>query len=414
MRRHALSAIISAGMTSVLACMTLGAIGVALGVLTMQCSLRVSLPLALFFAATGVLVAPMLFDTRAPGLLTACIALSLPAALGLGPALWRSIDGLTIDGLTKGPTPATSPRAAAIVDLALPGAGLLVSIAYALLPRAHQQAMLLQGELPPGPWPAAVALISFLLVLLWIPQSGFYLFRVGRRLLRHRGETPSRPRVEGGELAYAKAFLLIITLLWMAASALLLADNVTGVRASLAMVGATMAFGLTWSVSVWTLRMQPVPTASGAVKAAPSKYERSVLSDARAARILRKLDAAMAQDRLYLDPDLSLEGLSNRIGAPRNHVSQTLNSLAGETFFQYVNRYRVEAAKPLVRAGDRTAVEIAVEVGFNARSSFYKAFKRATGMTPKAYRDSHSAVRPADDQRATADSHVDLRAGGGA
>lgn len=41
---------------------------------------------------------------------------------------------------------------------------------------------------------------------------------------------------------------------------------------------------------------------------------------------------------------------------------------------------------PLLLAGDKTVLDIAMEVGFNARSSFYKAFKKETGATPGEYR----------------------------
>jgi AraC-like DNA-binding protein len=81
-----------------------------------------------------------------------------------------------------------------------------------------------------------------------------------------------------------------------------------------------------------------------------------------------------------------LQKLSQRVGALPNQVSQTLNQEIGTSFFDYVARWRIEASKPMIMAGEASVLTTALEVGFNSRSTFYKAFKRETGMTPKAYR----------------------------
>ena len=60
-------------------------------------------------------------------------------------------------------------------------------------------------------------------------------------------------------------------------------------------------------------------------------------------------------------------------------------------FFDFVNKCRVEAAKPKIIANEDTVLKIAMDVGFNARSSFYKVFKKETGETPTEFRKSHIA-----------------------
>jgi AraC-like DNA-binding protein len=95
----------------------------------------------------------------------------------------------------------------------------------------------------------------------------------------------------------------------------------------------------------------------------------------------------MQDDRLYLDPNLSLTKLARHVRVASNHVSQTLNEALEETFFDYVNRWRIEAALPHIAEGKETVLTIALDVGFNTRSTFYTAFKRVTGMTPRAYRE---------------------------
>ena len=77
------------------------------------------------------------------------------------------------------------------------------------------------------------------------------------------------------------------------------------------------------------------------------------------------------------------------MGALPNQVSQTLNQEIGASFFDYVARWRIAASKPLITAGDASVLTVALDVGFNSRSAFYKAFKRETGLTPKGYRAVH-------------------------
>jgi len=81
-----------------------------------------------------------------------------------------------------------------------------------------------------------------------------------------------------------------------------------------------------------------------------------------------------------------LHGLAKHVGAPAHRVSQILNETVGESFFDYVNPQRAEAAKPRIAAGEISILKIVHEVGFNSRSSFYTSFKRATGLTPTQYR----------------------------
>ncbi len=116
-----------------------------------------------------------------------------------------------------------------------------------------------------------------------------------------------------------------------------------------------------------------------------TKYEKSALDSVRAARIAGKLHTAMERDHLYRDPNLSLMALSQSIGVSTNYVSQTLNEHLGQSFFDFVNNWRVETAKPMIRSGKQPVTLIAYEVGFNSRSSFYTAFKRNTGQTPSRY-----------------------------
>jgi AraC-like DNA-binding protein len=52
----------------------------------------------------------------------------------------------------------------------------------------------------------------------------------------------------------------------------------------------------------------------------------------------------------------------------------------------FVNQWRIEATKPKIIANQDTVLNIALDVGFNARSWFYKTFKQEAGKTPSEFR----------------------------
>lgn len=155
-----------------------------------------------------------------------------------------------------------------------------------------------------------------------------------------------------------------------------------------------LTFTIIWVIALWGLRQKPGllrTTQFGDLvpENQPEeaiKYERSALTPEHAARIARKIEAAMNKDLLYRNPSLSLWNLSNHIGVTSNYVSQTLNETLGASFFDYVNQARVTDAMRQILQSDRTVLEIAYDVGFNSRSPFYKAFKRETGTTPTAFK----------------------------
>jgi len=76
------------------------------------------------------------------------------------------------------------------------------------------------------------------------------------------------------------------------------------------------------------------------------------------------------------------------ISTSPNYISQTLNESIGMNFFDYVNKYRVEMAKHQLQHSSNTVLDIAMNVSFNAKSSFYTAFKKVAQQAPSQYRKS--------------------------
>lgn len=95
-----------------------------------------------------------------------------------------------------------------------------------------------------------------------------------------------------------------------------------------------------------------------------------------------------ADEKLYLDPSLTLSVLSDRIGINTHELSYVLNNGVGKNFYQFINELRTEEAKSLLLSKDTKHLDmlgVAVRAGFNSKTTFYTTFKKATNLTPKEY-----------------------------
>jgi AraC-like DNA-binding protein len=134
----------------------------------------------------------------------------------------------------------------------------------------------------------------------------------------------------------------------------------------------------------------PARDADGA-QGTSSRYAKSSLDDCARERIKSKLEAALGGQELYRDSLLSLRSLSQAIHENVHYVSQVMNQDLGASFYELVNRHRIERAKQLlVEFPDRAVLEVATFVGFNSKSTFNSAFRRNTGTTPGQYRSART------------------------
>lgn len=137
---------------------------------------------------------------------------------------------------------------------------------------------------------------------------------------------------------------------------------------------------------------EPAPVAVDSAPTSPprrGKYARSGMTDEARDLIGLRLQRRMQEQHDYLDSDLTLHTLAERIGTLPHLVSQYLNDVLEISFFDYVNGHRVAAVErkmvdPATR--DMTLLDMALASGFNSKSTFNAAFKRVHGMPPSAWR----------------------------
>ncbi|WP_299244551.1 helix-turn-helix domain-containing protein [uncultured Aquimarina sp.] len=100
---------------------------------------------------------------------------------------------------------------------------------------------------------------------------------------------------------------------------------------------------------------------------------------------------ALTKDELYRDSELTISKLAAHLGWPTNTLSRIINDTLQTNFTDLINGYRVEAFKQKLIANDSEKYSIlglSEEAGFNSKTSFYRIFKKETGMTPSEYLNS--------------------------
>ncbi|MBL6449415.1 AraC family transcriptional regulator [Fulvivirga sp. 29W222] len=126
------------------------------------------------------------------------------------------------------------------------------------------------------------------------------------------------------------------------------------------------------------------------------KYTRSSLSSTAAESILTELRELMRSKKPYLDNSLKLQQLANELGMSQHHISQSINELTGQNFSDFINQYRIHEAQLMLKdpdQADKKIIHIALDSGFNNKTSFNNAFKKVTGIPPSEYRDCYLTQR---------------------
>ncbi|GAB5527344.1 MAG: helix-turn-helix domain-containing protein [Roseivirga sp.] len=126
----------------------------------------------------------------------------------------------------------------------------------------------------------------------------------------------------------------------------------------------------------------------GTQQTAPKYQYSSIRSEERSA-LLDQIRRYMVEHTPYKQPDLSLKQLAQLTGLSERHISQTINEQLGQNFSDFLNEYRVNEFKTqlLQPANEHLSLlGIAMDCGFNSKSTFNTVFKRFTGQTPSEFK----------------------------
>lgn len=101
-----------------------------------------------------------------------------------------------------------------------------------------------------------------------------------------------------------------------------------------------------------------------------------------------KIKDYLVNQKPFLNPDFSISDIAIELQVPQNHISYSINTLMGTSFYKLRTEFRVQNAIALLQSDAKenlTIEAIGAQSGFKTRSNFYIAFKEITGMTPTEY-----------------------------
>lgn len=108
--------------------------------------------------------------------------------------------------------------------------------------------------------------------------------------------------------------------------------------------------------------------------------------------ILRKVSYYSRLNRIisYLNNDigaaLDLEKAAEIACMERTSFSRFFKRVAGITFREFLQRWRIAIAIQLLAASDDSILQIALAIGFNSISAFERTFRKITALSPSVYR----------------------------
>lgn len=118
------------------------------------------------------------------------------------------------------------------------------------------------------------------------------------------------------------------------------------------------------------------------------KYKTVKVSSEECKRLAEKLEDVMRREKPYIHPDLKIADLATAIGTSAHTLSYLFNQYLERNYYDYINDYRISEFKRLVNTDEYaryTLSALAELCGFSSRASFFRYFKKATGITPNEY-----------------------------
>jgi AraC-like DNA-binding protein len=119
----------------------------------------------------------------------------------------------------------------------------------------------------------------------------------------------------------------------------------------------------------------------------------SGLPAVRASRFRNLIESLFEDDKLYLDPNLTLSQIADELGCPVNQLTEIISTQFGSSFYSLLDRHRVNYARDLLRGPSDDPdflYRVCIEAGFRSFDRFNESFRRFFNESPEDYHRRHT------------------------
>ncbi|MCM1295898.1 MAG: helix-turn-helix domain-containing protein [Muribaculaceae bacterium] len=134
------------------------------------------------------------------------------------------------------------------------------------------------------------------------------------------------------------------------------------------------------------------PAPAPAESTPQKKYVSNTMTRNEAREISSRIEEVMKKEKPYMHADLKVGKLAELVGISSHKLSQFFSQHKDLSFYDYINKYRVDEFKRMVKEDDvknLTLSAMAEKAGFSSRASFFRYFKNIEGISPGEYMKSH-------------------------
>ena len=233
-----------------------------------------------------------------------------------------------------------------------------------------------------------IILMAAILLNMYYLVRSFLVLRGFKKLEKHRFS------FQQNQVQYITFFLIaisVIMLLWLASFVNSVFESSYFSFITYDLVWAAIPVFM-YSIGYFSLR-QPELFRIQLKPKLVAKKERLSMNEANL--LQEKLDGLIKNDKIFLQPHLTLSEVSEMLHTSTNNVSWLLNKVYKTTFYDFINRYRIEEFVKKIENNEHlrhTILALSLEVGFNSKSTFNKAFKTYKQDTPSNFIKKYQAA----------------------
>lgn len=259
------------------------------------------------------------------------------------------------------------------------GPSILFYVAYPELPKSWEKAIILHYS-PIVPisaagtiWPDTIPYLGVLYYLQFSSYLAVAVFKV------YKNETDRQLLSWIEPLVYAMALIKIANIILLGLDIFGVWTATDSMRISLIILAALPIFMIAYREMNATKTFTPKE----------EKYGDSGVSSSEIGNYFEQIQEVIEQEKLYLNPRLKLEDISEKTGIHKRKISQIINESQGKNFSAFINDYRLKEVAGKLTHQDfahLSILGIASECGFNSGGRFNTLFKKKFGVTPSEYR----------------------------